>query len=160
MKIVIGYDGTAASIEALRDLERAGLPGKCEALIVVALPPGPPLDAIAIDPTGTGWLANAYVPQGPLPEQMRQAEEHAGHAKRLLAAKFPGWKVRAEIEVADAAEALLGKAETMKADLIVVGSHGWTWLGRAFLGSVAQKVLTHAKVNVRLAQPKPDTPAT
>lgn len=160
MKIVLGYDGAAAADAALRDLERAGLPADCEAVIVFALPPIPPQDAFAIDSAGSGWLADAYVPMDPLPEQIRKAEDMAGHAKQLLATRFPAWTLRAGVEVADPAGALLRKAESERADLIVVGSRGWTWLGRAFLGSVAQKVLTHAKANVRLAQPRPGTPAS
>lgn len=40
----------------------------------------------------------------------------------------------------------------MKADLIVVGSHGRSALGRLFLGSISQKVLTEAHCSVRVAR--------
>jgi nucleotide-binding universal stress UspA family protein len=159
MKIVIGYDAAAAADAALRDLKLAGLPSKAEAALILALPAVPPQDAFAVDPTGSGWLANAYVPIGPTPEQLKRAEEQGARARRTVEEEFPGWTVSSEVVVRDPAQAVLEKAEAWKADLIVVGSHGWTWLGRAFLGSIAQKVLTHAKVNVRLSHPRAEAPA-
>lgn len=160
MKILIGYDGAAASDAALRDLERAGLPDKADALILVAVPSVPPPGVFAVDPTGAGWLANAYVPAGPTPQQMETARETGEHAARLLRAKFREWTVEAETAVGSPAETLLEKAETWKADLIVVGSRGWTWMGRTFIGSTAQKVMNHAKADVRLANPHPDDAST
>ncbi len=127
MKLLIGYDGSPAADAALRDLEMAGLPAEAEARIVVALPPSAPAEAFAVDPTGTGWLAGAYVPVEPTPEQIERAKDHGEHAAYLLKAKFPRWRVSVETAVGTPAQALLEKAEAWKAGLIVVGSHGWSW---------------------------------
>jgi nucleotide-binding universal stress UspA family protein len=156
MKILIGYDGSAAADGALRDLESAGLPASAEALVLIAVPPGDTPQALAIDPTGAGWLAGSYPAGAPTPEELEAARETGDHAGRLLRARFPAWKVRVAVPVSDPAQALLEKADAWKADLIVVGSRGWTWLGRALLGSTAEKILAHAKANVRLAAPLPD----
>ena len=43
---------------------------------------------------------------------------------------------------------IIREAETSKADLIVIGSHGRTGLKRLFLGSVAQSVLGEAHIPV------------
>ena len=43
---------------------------------------------------------------------------------------------------------IIKEAETSKADLIVIGSHGRTGLKRLFLGSVAQNVLGEAHIPV------------
>ena len=45
-------------------------------------------------------------------------------------------------------EEIIKEAETSKADLIVIGSHGRTGLKRLFLGSVAQSVLGEAHIPV------------
>ena len=46
MKILIGYDGSASADAALDDLQQAGLPDECAALVMsvaeVWLPPPPP----------------------------------------------------------------------------------------------------------------------
>lgn len=160
MKLLIGYDGSSAADAALRDLEMAGLPAETEALVLIALPPAPPPEAFAVDPTGTGWLAGAYVQVEPSPEQIGKAREDGEHAANLLQAKFPRWRVSFEIAVGAPAQAILEKAEAWKAGLIVVGSHGWSWLGRTFLGSTAEKLLTHAHIPVRLCNPRPETHAS
>jgi nucleotide-binding universal stress UspA family protein len=43
-----------------------------------------------------------------------------------------------------AADGIARAARTMKADLLVVGTHGRTGLSRFFLGSVAQRVVANA----------------
>ena len=56
---------------------------------------------------------------------------------------------------------IIEKADEWGADLIVVGSHGHTALGRFFFGSVSQKVLSEARRSVRVARGRieePDTP--
>ncbi len=54
------------------------------------------------------------------------------------------------------------KSDQWGPDLVVVGSHGRSALGRLILGSVAQRVLTEARCSVRVARGRveePDTPA-
>jgi nucleotide-binding universal stress UspA family protein len=52
----------------------------------------------------------------------------------------------------------VGARRTGKADLIVVGSHGRTALGRLFLGSISQWLLNEARCSVRVARGKIDEP--
>jgi nucleotide-binding universal stress UspA family protein len=47
---------------------------------------------------------------------------------------------------------LIVKADEWDADLLVVGSHGHTMLGRFFLGSVSQSVVAHARCSARVAR--------
>ncbi|HSK64405.1 MAG TPA: universal stress protein, partial [Pyrinomonadaceae bacterium] len=53
---------------------------------------------------------------------------------------------------------LVAKADEWSPDLIVVGSHGRTALGRFVLGSVSQRVLTEAKCSVRIARGRVEEP--
>lgn len=159
MKLLIGYDGSAAADGALRDLEMAGLPAEGEALVLTALPPALAPESFAVDPTGAGWLAGAYTPMEPTPEQIATARGQADHAAGVFHGKFPRWKVSAETAVGTPAQALLEKADAWHAGLIAVGSHGWSWLGRTLIGSTAEKVLAHAKTAVRLCNPSPATHA-
>jgi nucleotide-binding universal stress UspA family protein len=55
----------------------------------------------------------------------------------------------------------MARADQWEPDLIVVGSHGRTALGRFVLGSVSQRVLTEAPCSVRIARGRleePDSP--
>ncbi|MEN9384282.1 MAG: hypothetical protein RL323_1425, partial [Pseudomonadota bacterium] len=50
-------------------------------------------------------------------------------------------------------EGILETAEAEGCDLVVMGSHGRKGVQALILGSVAQKVLTHAKVPVLIVKP-------
>jgi len=51
-------------------------------------------------------------------------------------------------EMSEADDGILSAAEDIKADLIVIGSHGRKGLNRLLMGSVAASVLCHAKCDV------------
>ena len=62
-----------------------------------------------------------------------------------------------------APEQILKVADEVKADLIVIGSHGRTGLGRLLMGSVAEEVLRHATcpvLTVRTHAPAAAQPKT
>ncbi len=65
---------------------------------------------------------------------------------RLQALPAPSGKVAVERHVVegDAAEVTLRLAKELHADLIVMGTHGRTGLGRLLMGSVAERVLREA----------------
>ena len=54
----------------------------------------------------------------------------------------------------DPRSAIVDEAEEWGADLIVVGSHGYTGLKRWLLGSVAQSVVGHAPCSVEVVRRK------
>ncbi|MNT75297.1 putative universal stress protein [compost metagenome] len=54
------------------------------------------------------------------------------------------------------ADTILAVAEEEHVDLIVMGSHGRTGLGRFLLGSVSSQVSTHAPCSVLIAKPRQD----
>lgn len=71
---------------------------------------------------------------------------------RETASRFVG-RVETHVAVGFAARAILQLAADLDADLIVVGSHARSWLGRMVFGSVARTVLGHAHCAVLVARP-------
>jgi nucleotide-binding universal stress UspA family protein len=66
-----------------------------------------------------------------------------------------GFSAEADRRDGDAATQIIAAANTSKADLIVMGTHGRTGLQRLVLGSVARNVLHHAKCSVLVVRDGP-----
>jgi nucleotide-binding universal stress UspA family protein len=150
MKILIAYDGSQGADDALDDLPRAGLPPLAEALVVSVA-------EVFAPPTGPTEAA------GPVPPAVRQAWAEATQAIEAARARalqgcarvqalFPGWQVRAEASADSPAWGVIKQADTWYPDLIVVGSHGRSTLGRLVLGGVSQTLVTEARCSVRVAR--------
>lgn len=153
MKILIGYDGTPDAETIFEDLDRAGLPSVAEVCLLSAIPPVYPMRVLAMDPAGTAWLpVNSEA--GDEKKRVDAALETGSRASQSLRARRPGWDVMMEARIGTPAESLLSFADTWKPDLIAVGSHGWSWLGRKFLGSTTEKIMAQAKANLRLCHPR------
>ena len=79
------------------------------------------------------------------------AEElRAAAREQLDGLRVPQGNVRAErrLQEGDAVTAILGVAQELHADLIVMGTHGRTGLGRLLMGSVAEQVVRKASCPV------------
>ena len=165
MKILIGYDGSECADAALDDLSQAGLPGNGDVHILsvaeVWLPPPPPSSYEIIE---EARHANSPAElQRDFSKQCAAAAQALALAERArdrVQAKFPNWKVSDDSSCGSAAWELVAKADKWKPDLIVVGSHGRTALGRFVLGSVSQRVLTEALCSVRIARGRLQEPNT
>jgi nucleotide-binding universal stress UspA family protein len=163
MKILIGYDGSECADAALDDLTHAGLSPDAEAQILsvaeVWLPPPPPSTYEIIEQAreakSPAELERNYAKLCPA---AKEALALAARARERVQTNFPNWKVTADSSCGSAAWELVSKADHWKPDLIVVGSHGRTALGRFVLGSVSQRVLTEAFCSVRIARGRVDEP--
>jgi nucleotide-binding universal stress UspA family protein len=165
MKILIAYDGSDCAEAALDDLQRAGLPSEAEAQIIsvteVWLPPPPPSSYEIVDQAMQVKVAA---------DLKRVYSKGCAAAKAALAmaeramdrvkTNFPAWKVSADSSCGSPAWEVVFRADEWKPDLIVVGSHGRTALGRFVLGSVSQRVLTEAKCSVRIARGRIEEPGS
>lgn len=144
MKILIGYDGSACANAALDDLLRAGLPPLAEARIVA-------VSEVVLPPPMSYTLPSA----GAL-ELQRLLEHHALEtaetARRKLQNDFPGWTIGVEAHPGSPASTIITVADEWLPDLIVLGSHGRTALGRFVLGSVSHAVLGEARCSVRIVR--------
>ncbi len=65
-----------------------------------------------------------------------------------------GVEVEEKVEVGKPAEVIVNIAKKEGVDAIVMGTHGWTGLARAVIGSVADKVIRHAPSAVILVPTK------
>ena len=157
MKILIAYDGSESADIAIDGLQRAGLPNEnVEALVVsvgeVWLPPSDegddtfPLKA----PPGLKEARQRAA------QVMEEAERLAQRGSKRVQQLFRGWQVRHEVRNGSPGFELLNCAREW-VDLIVVGSHGHTALGRFVLGSVSQKVLTESSTSVHIGRANPGT---
>jgi nucleotide-binding universal stress UspA family protein len=146
MKILIGYDGSPCAESALADLKRAGLPREVEAMVISVSEEWIPA------PASIGGVSTTF-PVDQL-EDEREATTLAKAAKAAIKTIFPEWDVHAEAATGSPANILIWRADEWRPELIVVGSHGRTALGRFFFGSVSQKVLHAANCSVRIARGK------
>jgi len=162
-RILIGYDGSHCADAALDDLTHAGLPDKAEAKIMsiaeVWLPPPPPssyeIVKQAEQAKSPGDLQHRFAKGC---DAAKAALGLAEAARDRVRANFPNWKVTARSSCGSPAWELVAEADQWKPDLIVVGSHGRTALGRFVLGSVSQRVLTEARCSVRIARGRVEEP--
>lgn len=165
MKILLGYDGSECADAALDDLMHAGLPPVAEAQIIsvseVWLPPPPPsvyeIVEEAREAKSQAELEHNFAKRCP---EAKAALALAERARDRVQTLFPDWKVTADSSCGSPAWELISLADQWKPDLIVVGSHGRTALGRFVLGSVSQRVLTEAHCSVRIARGRVDEPDT
>lgn len=163
MKILIGYDGSECADAALDDLAQAGLPAAAEAHIMsvaeVWLPPPPPsVDEIVEEARHANSPADLQREFARGCAAAKEALRLAERARDRVQSRFPNWKVSANSSCGSAAWEVVAKADEWKPDLIVVGSHGRTALGRFVLGSVSQRVLTEARCSVRIARGRVEEP--
>jgi nucleotide-binding universal stress UspA family protein len=157
MRILIGYDGSASADAALSDLRRAGLPREAEALIVsvgdVMMIPAPSnYEVVGQALTSRRVTAGIMHAQAQTAGALKVAKEFAAKASDRVRSYFPDWEVRAETLAGTPSWELIKRADEWKADLIVVGSHGRSALGRLILGSVSKKVVTDSHHSVRVAR--------
>jgi nucleotide-binding universal stress UspA family protein len=155
MRVLIAYDGSEGADAAIEDLPRAGLANDVEAVILSVaelwLPPPPPS-------AGPAEGFPLYTPPGLASARERVAEtigkvrSFAEGANARVQAIFPSWKVSAEVSTGSPAWEVINKADKWKPDLVIVGSQGRSALGRLFLGSVSQKILTEARCSVRVGR--------
>jgi nucleotide-binding universal stress UspA family protein len=140
MKMVLAADGSAFTKKALAFLvNQEGLCADCELTVLNVQAPVPPR---------VKTLAGAGV----------VADYHRAEARKVLEpierflARHEGITFKTTWVVGHAPDEIAGLAQKEKAAMIVMGTHGHGAVGRALMGSVAQKVVTQAKVPVLLVK--------
>ena len=109
----------------------------------------------AIEPITT-YITAGLVPEITYDSEQLEADRHK-QAKVLLdraAQKLrkAGLKPSERIEFGDPKSCILDAADSWRADLIVLGSHGLRGLSHFLLGSVSEAVMRHAKCSVTIVR--------
>ena len=146
MRILIGVDGSNYSDAALEEVSQRTWPDGSQILVVNAF-------EIPLAPTAEVWAipSDYYVKL----ESIIRAESNAvlKAAEKRLRSRF-GDRVEIETKAVQGSpkRVILDEADSFKADLIVVGSHGYPTWERLLLGSVSQAVVSHAKCSVEVVR--------
>lgn len=145
MKIVLGTDGSATALAAVRFVAAFPFPEGTRAVLVSVVDPG---------------LLDHDIEELAAPE--REAYQQAANGARtklhdlLDRAGEPlraaGLVVSTEVRTGHAAAGLIEAADDHDADLIVVGSHGLTGFRRFLLGSVSSHVFRSAERSVLIVR--------
>lgn len=85
-------------------------------------------------------------------EMTKRATELTQKTSQSL--KRKGLKIEMTVREGDARSAIVNEARKWSADLIVLGSHGYTGIKRLLLGSVASSVVSHAPCSVEIVRRK------
>jgi nucleotide-binding universal stress UspA family protein len=156
-RVVIGTDGSESAQHAVDLVGRWPWLG------------GLPITVTSVAPRSESWataISPALVAEWPqaLGDLDREAQEQARRSAEQAAARLADGShaATAEVRCGDAADQLIAVADSRGADLIVLGSRGLTAWSRLLLGSVARKVVLHARQSVlvvRDARPGPASQA-
>ena len=151
MKILIATDGSDYSKAAVNSVAERPWPQGSEVKIISAM-------EVPFAPTTEAWV----LPNNYYSELDRVAREQAEAAvkdavERIESGKASGLEIITKIIRGSAGEVILDEAERWNADMIVLGSHGYSGWQRFLLGSVSHAVATHAHCSVEIVRQKPRT---
>lgn len=147
MRIIIAIDGTDYGTAALERLCQLGLGSNDEIRVVSVIDMAMPM---AID------IYGGYLPDTSDLEKTAQenAERYVKEAVTRLESAFSGNDINISSEVlfGTPESRIVELAEEWKADLIVVGSHGYRRWERILLGSVSNSIVHHAPCSVMVVR--------
>lgn len=134
MRVLLAIDGSASSETA------------CRLVGSLAWPEGTILDVVAVVEPSVYTLGMTATPmEAPLVEEADEAEAmHAVVTKAAAALEAPGRIVRRTVLHGRPATTIVHVADSIRAELVVVGSRGLGPLRAMLLGSVSAEVVDHA----------------
>ena len=145
MRILLAVDGSEYSAEAAKAVAARPWPaGTVVRVLSAAESVVPPAAELWYDAGGSLERARQEV-------TTRAERLTAGVAETLRAG---GLTAEAAVRHGEPRAVIVDEAKEWDADLIVVGSHGYTGLTRWLLGSVAQSVVAHAPCSVEVVRRK------
>ena len=148
MKILLATDGSDCSKAAVDAVAERPWPDGSEIRVLSAL-------ELPYMPTTETWV----FPDSYFKDLEAAGKEQAEYAvnqavNRLKSALDGAFKVTTEITTGSAKDVILDEAERWGANLIVLGSHGYSGWQRFLLGSVSNAVATHAHCSVEIVRRK------
>jgi nucleotide-binding universal stress UspA family protein len=146
MRILIGVDGSAYSDAALEEVARRAWPAGSEVLIVHAY-------QMPVAPTPEVWaMPRDYYEQLDRAVRTQSDAIVKGAVDNLRTSAGETLQIEGQAIMGSPKGVILDTAESWKADLIVLGSHGYPTWERLLLGSVSQAVVSHAKCSVEVVR--------
>lgn len=145
MKVLLAVDGSSYSAEAAEIVSKRQWPLGTIVRVLSAVED-------IVPPAAELW----YDAAGSLEEARRRIAKQGEQLTNQVAEKVraSGLTVETAVRHGDPRSVILDEAKEWDADLIVVGSHGYTGIKRLLLGSVAQSVVSHAPCSVEVVRQK------
>ena len=153
MKILIATDGS--------DFSKAAIEKACEMLVrggnnlieIISV-----FEEVASTGTEPFGVSSEYIHEM---EKIgrEQATRFASEAEETIRKRFANSSAQVTTKIVkgtSAGRAIVEEAQDWAADLIILGSHGYGFWGRAFLGSTSDKVIHLATCSVLIVRKKPD----
>lgn len=151
MNILLAVDGSAPSETAVREVASHPWPQPSVARVLYVEPI--PMLAVGAYPMPAATMGTTTWPAAVIDAEREMAERAAAKAAQFAEAlKSTGMTTEFKQRRGDARSEILDEAKEWPADLIVVGSHGYTGFKRWLLGSVAQAVVSHAPCSVEVVR--------
>lgn len=145
MKILLAIDDSPYSEEAVRTLIARPWPKGAIVRVLTAVEKfTPPAVELWYDAGGDLERAREIV--------KKNAEQTVERAAEVI--KPSGLPVETVVRDGNPRSVIVDEAKEWSADLIIVGSHGYTGVKRWLLGSVAQAVVGHAPCSVEVVRRK------
>lgn len=154
MKILLAIDGSPCSDAAVAEVARRPWPDGSMVKVITAI-------ETPLPPTPETWAVPLNYFEEMEAALRKQGENVVGRALEKLKSN-KALTNDAVLVPGSPRAAILDEAESWGADLIVLGSHGYSAWKRFLLGSVSQAVVSHAKCSVEVVRcpPAPENDAS
>jgi nucleotide-binding universal stress UspA family protein len=145
MKVLLAIDNSEYSAEASKEVATRPWPPKTIVRVLSVVEPITP-------PAAELW----YDAGGNLERVQQEMTKRATELIKNTAEKLEGkeFAIETAVRVGDARSEIVDEAGDWSADLIVLGSHGYSGIKRLLLGSVALSVVSHAPCSVEVVRRK------
>jgi nucleotide-binding universal stress UspA family protein len=146
MRVLLAVDGSPYSDAAVNEVASRVWPADTEVRVITAY-------ELPLAPAPETWA----LPADYFEQLDRAAREHAEAVEQAVVLKLasslgPSVKVTGNILPGSPRSIILEEAERWRADLIMVGSHGYGPWQRFLLGSVSQAIVSHAECSVEVVR--------
>jgi nucleotide-binding universal stress UspA family protein len=145
LKILLALDDSQFSAAATKEIVGRPWPARTTVRVLSVVEPVPP-------PAAELW----YDASGSLQNLEKELRSRAAALTTKAGDKLKKHKLKVEtvVQEGDARSTIVDEARKCSADLIVMGSHGYTGIKRLLLGSVASFVVNHAPCSVEIVRKK------
>ncbi len=146
MKILLATDGSDYAKEAAAQCGEFA--AGCEKPIVKIITIADYSADVASEP----FMSSKEFVEAVEEEMRKKSQEILSEAEKIVRYKNDSVEIYKEMYVGSAKQIIVDEAANWEADLIVMGSHGYGFFKRAFLGSVSDAVLHHASCSVLIVR--------